>query len=241
MSSAKPPPLPPGGPRWQEEGLSISFRACQLRGLSAITDALQQIASSSNPVEPSDISHLDLAENELEEAEDLSQFSSLLSIDISHNSLTEVSRFPTGLLHLNGAYNHLESADRFSILGSLVELNLGYNLLTSVAAFERLTNLQVVRPLDRLLRRLLHPRERNRADPPRLPLCTRGVARSLHVARPQSRTVAPQVLLLPGNRITALHGLAALSKLTLLDLKLNYIEKVGEVRAVRSFAVAHIH
>ena len=62
---------------------------------------------------------------------------------------------------------------------------------------------------------ILHPRERNRADPPRLPLCTRGVARSLHVTRPQSRTVAPQVLLLPGNRITALHGLDTVHELPL--------------------------
>ncbi|KAL1496165.1 hypothetical protein AB1Y20_014782 [Prymnesium parvum] len=144
FASSRAPALPPGRPRWQEEGLSLSFRACRLTNLSALAEALAQVGAGARAVLPPDVSHLDLAENELIEPEDLLHFSKLLSLDLSHNSLPELPRLPTSLLHLNLSYNHLESAERLGALTSLVELNLGYNLLTSVAPLERLANLQVL-------------------------------------------------------------------------------------------------
>jgi hypothetical protein len=133
------------GPRWQGDGLSVSFRACQLQDISAVWEALQQGGQQSGrTVSPMDVSHLDLAENKLCETDDLSEYSCLLSLDVSHNTLTDLGAAPATLLHLNASYNHLEAASKLSSLVELIELNLGYNLLTSAADFERLGSLKVL-------------------------------------------------------------------------------------------------
>lgn len=94
---------------------------------------------------PFDVSHLDLAENELEDVDGLVAFGSLVSLDLAHNN---VSLAPSGLaasmLHLNLGYNRLEHVGAIASLTSLVELNLGYNLLTSLAPLEALAQLQVL-------------------------------------------------------------------------------------------------
>ena len=53
-------------PRWQDDGLSISFRSCQLQGLVSLHDALATAQNGGQPVVPSDVMHLDVAENEVE-------------------------------------------------------------------------------------------------------------------------------------------------------------------------------
>jgi Leucine-rich repeat (LRR) protein len=135
----------PAGRRWQDLGLSVSFRACDLRGLEPVGEALRTAASPDEAVlSPIDVSHLDLAENELEDVDGLVAFDSLVSLDLAHNN---VSVMPSGLgsslLHLNLGYNRLEHVGAVSSLISLVELNLGYNLLTSLAPLEPLVQLQV--------------------------------------------------------------------------------------------------
>ena len=78
-----PGPVPP---RWAEEGLSISFRSCELTGLGVLKDALRQTgADGASSVAPSDVRHLDLAENELTGIDELRAFSRAMSLDVSHN------------------------------------------------------------------------------------------------------------------------------------------------------------
>ena len=62
-------------------------------------------------------------------------------------------------------------------------------------------------------------------------LC-RVQARAISVTLSQLHThrVLAQVLHLAGNRIGSLAGLAALSRLELIDLKFNYIERTSDVR-----------
>jgi Leucine-rich repeat (LRR) protein len=130
--------------RWQEEGLSISFRSCQLTGLSVLASALRSAGSTA--VEPDYVGHLDLAENEISAIDEIAPFKRLLSLDISHNSVDDlpVGALPPTLLHLNASYNRLEAADAVSALTQLLELNLSYNLLTSCQPLEPLSQLQVL-------------------------------------------------------------------------------------------------
>ena len=130
--------------RWQEEGCSISFRSCQLSSLSVLPNALRQAGEAGTAVDPTDVAHLDLAENEVERVEELHVFTKLLSVDVSHNNVDVLSRLPPSLLHLNAAYNRLESMDGVQGLSRLVELNLSYNLLTTLQPVEHLTQLQVL-------------------------------------------------------------------------------------------------
>ena len=140
-----PPSTPGNGLRPAEDGVSVSFRACQLQDLSSLQSALQLATQhGSHLIAPQDVSHIDLAENELQETGDLKAYFRLLSLDISKNSVTEIGSLPITLLHLKAEYNHLESANMLQKLTALVELSLGYNLLTSVACFERLCNLEIL-------------------------------------------------------------------------------------------------
>ena len=139
----------PPAPRWQEDGLSISFRSCQLTGLSVLKQALQQATSngggSGSAVSPIDVGHLDLGENELTSLTELQPFQRLLSLDVSHNNVeTLTQQLPDSLLHLNASYNRLESADGIGELPRLIELNLSYNLLTSCQPLESLLHVQVI-------------------------------------------------------------------------------------------------
>ena len=61
------PPASTTPPRWQDDGLSISFRSCQLQGLLSLHDALAHAQNGDQPVLPSDVKHLDVAENEVEQ------------------------------------------------------------------------------------------------------------------------------------------------------------------------------
>ena len=133
-------------PRWQEEGLSISFRSCQLTGLAVLAEALKQTGGSSGvgEVQPADVGHLDLGENELTTLGELKPFKRLLSLDISHNNVEMLSQLPPSLLHLNASYNRLESAEGVASMPRLIELNLSYNLITSCQSFEPLVQLQVL-------------------------------------------------------------------------------------------------
>ncbi|KOO27878.1 hypothetical protein Ctob_008705 [Chrysochromulina tobinii] len=129
-------------PRWQEKGLSISFRACQLASMKAVADALD---AGETAVSPQAVGHLDLAENELESIELLRPYSRLLSLDVSHNNVEQLVGLPPTLLHLNVAYNRLEGIEGIgSWGGGLLELNLSYNLLTSLQPLEQITQLQVL-------------------------------------------------------------------------------------------------
>lgn len=167
--------------RWQDDGLSVSFRACQLQGLASLHEALAQAAQSDQkPVVPADVMHLDLAENEVEQTAGLQPFTQLLSLDLSRNNVEALDALPGSLLHLNAAYNRVESVESLAALSRLVELNLSYNLLTSLQPLEQCVHLQV--------------------------------------------------LLVAGNRIGSLQGLASLALLECLDLKCNYVERLPEVR-----------
>jgi len=132
--------------RWQDHGLSISFRACDLSTLGRVGEAMRTAAApGESAVAPRDVAHLDLAENELEDVDGLSAFSSLISLGLAHNNITSTPpRLASSLLHLNLGYNRLEHVGALSSLTSLVELNLGYNLITSLAPVERLSGLQVL-------------------------------------------------------------------------------------------------
>ena len=131
----------PPAPRWQEEGLSISFRSCALSTAGGLPQALAQAGSK-----PADVGHLDLGENELSSLAELKPFGRLLSLDVAHNSVESLGSglLPPTLLHLNASYNRLESAAGVAALTGLIELNLSYNLITSCAPLETLTQLQVV-------------------------------------------------------------------------------------------------
>ena len=131
----------PRSPRWQEDGLSVSFRSCQLVSLAPIAGTL-----TSQGRDPAEVNHLDLGENELTSLEKLGTFDRLLSLDVSHNSIDALPApaLPPTLLHLNVAYNRLEGAGGVGSLSRLIELNLSYNLLTSCQAFEPMTQLQVL-------------------------------------------------------------------------------------------------
>lgn len=136
----------PIGPRWQDHGLSVSFRACELRSLEDVGEALRTAGGEHEPgVTPLEVSHLDLAENELEEVDGVVAFISLISLDLAHNNIVAA---PPGLantlLHLNLGYNRLEDAGPLGTLTSLVELNLGYNLVTSLTPLANLAQLQVL-------------------------------------------------------------------------------------------------
>ena len=131
-------------PRWQDDGLSISFRSCQLQGLVSLHDALATAQNGDRQVVPGDVMHLDVAENEVEQTAGLQPFTQLLSLDISHNNVEELTQLPTSMLHLNASYNRVQSAEGVAQLTQLVELNLGYNLITSLQPLERLTHLQVL-------------------------------------------------------------------------------------------------
>ena len=130
--------------RWQESCLAISFRSCQLTGAAHLGEALR--TAGDGGVQPSDVGHLDLGENELTALDELAPFSRLLSLDVSHNSVDSlpVTSLPRTLLHLNAAYNRLESVDGIGALTQLAELNLSYNLLTSCAPLEALLQLQLL-------------------------------------------------------------------------------------------------
>ena len=131
--------------RWQDDGLSVSFRACQLQSAAGLAAALSQAAQpTGGSVSPADVGHLDLAENELQQLDELQPFECLLSLDASHNSVERMVALPPSLMHLNVAYNRLESAATVGGLTCMVELNLGYNLLTDVQPIEALTQLQVL-------------------------------------------------------------------------------------------------
>jgi hypothetical protein len=140
----------PTAPRWQEDGLSISFRSCQLADLSALSGALQQAGKQQEDggggiVEAYDVGHLDLGENELCTIRGLAPFSRLLSLDVSHNNIETLDvALPPTLLHLNASYNRLESAAGVGALTKLVELNLSYNLVTACLPLETLTQLEVL-------------------------------------------------------------------------------------------------
>ena len=131
-------------PRWQDDGLSISFRSCQLQGLVSLHDALATAQSGDRQVVPGDVMHLDVAENEVELTVGLQPFTQLLSLDISHNNVEELTQLPIPMLHLNASYNRVQSVEGASGLTKLVELNLGYNLITSLQPLERLPHLQVL-------------------------------------------------------------------------------------------------
>ena len=131
-------------PRWQDDGLSISFRSCQLQGLVSLHDALATAQSGDQQVVPGDVMHLDVAENEVELTAGLQPFTKLLSLDLSHNNVEELAQLPSAMLHLNASYNRVQSAEGAGRLTQLVELNLGYNLITSLQPLERLTHLQVL-------------------------------------------------------------------------------------------------
>lgn len=127
-------------PRWQEHGLSISFRACQMSDAKAAADALR----TESGVDLAAVGHLDLAENELESIDPLRQFRQLMSLDVSHNNVEQLAAIPS-LLHLNASYNRLEAVDGIGSWGAmLIELNLSYNLLTSLQPLEQMTQLQVL-------------------------------------------------------------------------------------------------
>lgn len=124
--------------------MSISFRSCQLSTVSAVHGALRQAGTEGTAVAPADVSHLDIAENELASLAELAPFSQLMSLDVAHNNVEELSGLSPTLLHLNASYNRLESMSSVSSLGKLVELNVSYNLLTSLQPIEPLSNLQVL-------------------------------------------------------------------------------------------------
>ena len=79
--------------RKKEEGRALDFvrsvRSCELTGLGVLRDALRQTGSDGSggggAVAPSDVCHLDLAENELTGIEELRAFSRAMSLDVSHN------------------------------------------------------------------------------------------------------------------------------------------------------------
>ena len=98
-------------PRWQDDGLSISFRSCQLQGLVSLHDALAHAQSGDGQVAPSDVMHLDVAENEVELTAGLQPFTQLLSLDLSHNNVEELAQLPSAMLHLNASYNRVQSAE----------------------------------------------------------------------------------------------------------------------------------
>ena len=112
-------------PRWQDDGLSISFRSCQLQGLVSLHDALATAQNGGQPVVPSDVMHLDVAENEVEQTAGLQPFTQLLSLDLSHNNVEELTQLPSAMLHLNASYNRVQSIEDVGGLTQLVELNLG--------------------------------------------------------------------------------------------------------------------
>ena len=112
-------------PRWQDDGLSISFRSCQLQGLVSLHDALATAQNGGQPVVPSDVMHLDVAENEVELTAGLQPFTQLLSLDLSHNNVEELAQLPSAMLHLNASYNRVQSVEGVRGLTQLVELNLG--------------------------------------------------------------------------------------------------------------------
>ena len=112
-------------PRWQDDGLSISFRSCQLQGLVSLHDALATAQNGGQPVVPSDVMHLDVAENEVELTAGLQPFTQLLSLDLSHNNVEELTQLPSAMLHLNASYNRVQSIEDVGGLTQLVELNLG--------------------------------------------------------------------------------------------------------------------
>jgi hypothetical protein len=138
---AQMPPLPS---RWQEQGLSISFRSCQLTSLSVLQGALKQAGAGGSAVSATDVAHLDLAENELTAVREIAPFGRLLSLDVSHNNIESLAGLPRTLVHLNASYNRLESFEGVGELTALVELNLSYNLLTDLSAVEPLAALQVL-------------------------------------------------------------------------------------------------
>ena len=111
-------------PRWQDDGLSISFRSCQLQGLVSLHDALATAQNGGQPVVPSDVMHLDVAENEVELTAGLQPFTQLLSLDLSHNNVEELAQLPSAMLHLNASYNRVQSVEGVRGLTQLVELNL---------------------------------------------------------------------------------------------------------------------
>ena len=129
-------------PRWQDEGTSLSFRACAVNSIDPVLAAIKN-----EKVDPKTIAHLDLAENQIhQQTHKLKSFRCLLSLDLAHNSVEnlQIDSLPAPLLHLNLSYNRLEDVNAINSLHNVVELNLSYNLLTSIAPLETLTNLQVL-------------------------------------------------------------------------------------------------
>ena len=128
------------------DGLSISFRACELHEVASLREALQQVPLRGvEAVGPTEISHLDLSENRLHGGCDLSAFSALLSLDISGNATPDLSGLPPSLLHLNGSKNQLQTMHTIPHLPLLAELNLSSNQLVTVSQLSSgLPSLQVL-------------------------------------------------------------------------------------------------
>ena len=126
--------------------MSISFRACELTSVGVLPSTLKKVTAPDSSGDPSDVAHLDVAENELQDLGELGPFDGLLSLDASHNNIETLAaaHLAPNLRHLNASYNRLESATGLGALSRLVELNLGYNLLSSVAELEGLTGLRVL-------------------------------------------------------------------------------------------------
>ena len=126
--------------------MSISFRACELTSVGVLPSTLKKATAPDSSADPSDVAHLDVAENELQDLGELGLFDGLLSLDASHNNIETLAAAPLApnLRHLNASYNRLESATGLRALSRLVELNLGYNLLSSITELEGLIGLRVL-------------------------------------------------------------------------------------------------
>lgn len=85
--------------------------------------------------------YLFIAENNLTELPDLSNYVNIQAIDVSHNKLIKINKLPSSLIELNCKYNHLTTLPPVETIPNIVRLDCAYNKLKEIPIYKKLGNL----------------------------------------------------------------------------------------------------
>ena len=105
-------------------------------------------------ISPSKVRSIDLSENLLTEVSGLLQFSTLLSLDVSGNNISELRGLPITLVRLRAARNSLIHITGLEALVRIEELDLSHNRLVDMSGLARNSRLRVLKLSDNRISRI---------------------------------------------------------------------------------------
>eukprot|EP00741_Cyanophora_paradoxa_P001748 tig00000073_g1695.t1 len=120
--------------------MRVSCRGYNFSSVSA-DDILAHVEED---IGPEDVEALNLSNNELSSCAGLFAFSRLSILDLSHNSLGQLSELARTITHLNVAYNKIERL-HLELLPNLQVLDASFNLISDMRGLSRNRNLKDVR------------------------------------------------------------------------------------------------